>query len=106
MISRIKKIISFRYTAQELLNEPFFAEVTGVRVEVALKPDDDTPGEQEQGEEKSRTVSLRLIVEDAQKLKQKHKNDDAVEFDFDINKDIPIEIAKDLVRISLRSGRH
>lgn len=88
-----------RYTAQELLNQPFFAEVTGVRVDVASKTDDDLLGESvEQGEEKSRIVSLRLIVEDAQKLKQKHKNDDAVEFDFDINNDIPIEIAKDLVR--------
>lgn len=68
-------------------------------MDVASKTDDDLLGESvEQGEEKSRIVSLRLIVEDAQKLKQKHKNDDAVEFDFDINNDIPIEIAKDLVR--------
>ena len=86
-----------RYTAQQLLNEPFFVEVTGVRVELVSQLDDETTAEGESGEDKTGTVMLRLVVEEAQKLKQKHKNEDAIEFDFDINKDIPVDVAKEMV---------
>ena len=86
-----------RYTAQQLLNEPLFVEVTGVRVEIASQDDEDKISESDQNEEKMRTVMLRLVVEDAQKLKQKHKNEDAIEFGFDINKDIPVDVSKEMV---------
>lgn len=43
------------------------------------------------------TVTLRLVVEDSQKIKPKHKNDEAVEFEFDLTKDIPVDVAKDMV---------
>ena len=79
------------------MNEPFFVEVTGVRVELVSQADDETKSESDTGEDKSGTVMLRLVVEDAQKLKQKHKNDDAVEFDFDVSKDIPVDVAKEMV---------
>ena len=79
------------------MNEPFFVEVTGVRVELASQPEDETTSESDKGEEKTRTVTLRLVVEEAQKLKQKHKNGEAIEFDFDINKDIPVDVAKEMV---------
>ncbi|XP_076806926.1 uncharacterized protein LOC143450321 isoform X4 [Clavelina lepadiformis] len=93
-----------RYTAQQLLNEPFFVEVTGVKVVLASQPESNAAPEMKQGDadsgesSPSDTVTLRLVVEDAQKLKQKHKNDEALEFDFDINKDIPVDVAKEMVQ--------
>ena len=82
------------------MNEPFFVEVTGVRVELASQPEDETTSENDTGEDKTRTVTLRLVVEEAQKLKQKHKNGEAIEFDFDINKDIPVDVAKEMVSLN------
>ena len=65
-----------RYTAQQLLNEPFFVEVTGVKVVLASQPESNAAPEMKQGDadsgesSPSDTVTLRLVVEDAQKLKQ------------------------------------
>ena len=62
---------------------------------------EDEKSESDQDEDKQHTIMLRLVVEDAQKLKQKHKKDDAVEFGFNINKDIPVDVAKEMVNLWL-----
>ncbi|XP_076809454.1 uncharacterized protein LOC143452388 isoform X1 [Clavelina lepadiformis] len=91
-----------RYTTQQLLIEPFFAEVTGVKVVLISQHEPNGVSEMNPVDAESRrssdVVTLRLIIEDAQKLKQKHKDDEDVEFEFDIIKDIPVEVAKDMVQ--------
>ena len=99
-----------RYTAQQLLNEPLFREVTGVKVELASRPNPNNAVESKQPDSESNeppsdTVTLRLVVEDNKKLKQKHKDDEAVEFDFDLTKDIPVDVAKDMVSFMIRFSR-
>lgn len=88
---------SFRYTTQKLLNEPFFVENTGIKVEFVpeaqLTADTEAPPISESPE----GVTLRLVVNDSQKMKQKHKNDEALEFGFDMSKDNPLDVAKEMV---------
>nr|XP_018667929.1 serine/threonine-protein kinase WNK1-like [Ciona intestinalis] len=89
-----------RYTVQQLLNEPFFVEVPGIKVELRSQAESNAEPSQGEGENAmlKDTVTLRLVVEDAQRLKQKHKNDEALEFDFDMTKDIPVEVAKEMAQ--------
>ena len=42
----------------------------------------------------------RLRVLDAKKRKDKHKENEAIQFDFDMEKDNPDKIAEGMVRIS------
>ncbi|XP_033943694.1 serine/threonine-protein kinase WNK2 isoform X3 [Pseudochaenichthys georgianus] len=75
-----------RYTIKELLNHAFFAEDTGVRVELA--EDDDG---------KKDSIALKLWVEDHKKLKGKYKETGAIEFMFDLEKDVPEVVAQEMV---------
>ena len=73
-------------------------ENTGIKVEFVAQPqlsvgsEPPPPSESPEGE-----VTLRLVVNDSQKLKPKHKNDDALEFGFDMSKDNPLDVAKEMV---------
>ncbi|XP_066527156.1 serine/threonine-protein kinase WNK2 isoform X2 [Hoplias malabaricus] len=75
-----------RYSIKELLNHAFFAEDTGVRVELA-----------EEDDGKKTTIALRLWVEDQKKLKGKYKDSGAIEFTFDIEREIPDAVAQEMV---------
>ncbi|KAG7239374.1 hypothetical protein INR49_029248 [Caranx melampygus] len=66
-----------RYSIKDLLNHAFFQEDTGVRVELAEEDD----GEME-------AIKLWLRIEDIKKLKGKYKDNEAIEFSFDLNKDV------------------
>lgn len=44
---------------------------------------------------------LRLRVVDAKKRKDKHKENEAIQFDFDMEKDNPDKIAEGMVKCSL-----
>ncbi|XP_074787188.1 uncharacterized protein LOC141973005 [Athene noctua] len=76
-----------RLSIRELLNHVFFAEDTGLRVEVA---------EEDGGSETA--LALRLWVEDPKKLKGKHKDNEAIEFTFDLEADGPEEVAYEMVK--------
>ncbi|XP_077455416.1 serine/threonine-protein kinase WNK2 isoform X3 [Stigmatopora argus] len=75
-----------RYTIKDLLNHAFFAEDTGVRVELA---------EEDDGQKTS--IALKLWVEDHKKLKGKYKESGAIEFTFDLEKEVPEVVAQEMV---------
>ncbi|XP_039221986.1 serine/threonine-protein kinase WNK3 isoform X1 [Crotalus tigris] len=79
---------SERLSIKDLLNHAFFAEDTGLRVELAE--------EEEDGLHPS--LALRLWVEDPKKLKGKHKDNEAIEFSFNVETDIPEEVACEMVK--------
>ncbi|XP_059393273.1 serine/threonine-protein kinase WNK2 isoform X2 [Carassius carassius] len=75
-----------RYSIKDLLNHAFFAEDTGVRVELA---------EEDDGNKSS--IALRLWVEDQKKLKGKYKDSGAIEFTFDLDTEVPETVAQEMV---------
>eukprot|EP00064_Thunnus_orientalis_P001711 superscaffoldBa00000119_g1714 len=75
-----------RYTIKDLLNHAFFAEDTGVRVELA-----------EEDDGKKASIALKLWVEDHKKLKGKYKETGAIEFTFDLEKEVPEIVAQEMV---------
>ncbi|XP_060912975.1 serine/threonine-protein kinase WNK2 isoform X4 [Labrus mixtus] len=75
-----------RYTIKDLLNHAFFAEDTGVRVELA-----------EEDDCKKASIALKLWVEDHKKLKGKYKESGAIEFTFDLEKEVPEVVAQEMV---------
>ncbi|XP_076731822.1 serine/threonine-protein kinase WNK1 isoform X14 [Maylandia zebra] len=75
-----------RYAIKILLNHAFFQEETGVRVELA---------EEDDGE--MIAIKLWLRIEDVKKLKGKYKDNEAIEFSFDLNKDVPEDVAQEMV---------
>ncbi|KAM8891343.1 serine/threonine-protein kinase WNK1-like isoform 2-T4 [Spinachia spinachia] len=75
-----------RYSIKDLLNHAFFQEDTGVRVELA---------EEDDGEMVA--IKLWLRIEDVKKLKGKYKDNEAIEFSFDLNKDVPEDVAQEMV---------
>ncbi|XP_064359503.1 serine/threonine-protein kinase WNK3 isoform X2 [Dromaius novaehollandiae] len=76
-----------RLSIRDLLNHAFFAEDTGLRVELA---------EDDGGRDSS--LALRLWVEDPKKLKGKHKDNEAIEFSFNLDADVPEEVAYEMVK--------
>ncbi|KAM4523341.1 serine/threonine-protein kinase WNK1 isoform 4-T4 [Fundulus diaphanus] len=75
-----------RYAIKTLLNHAFFQEETGVRVELA---------EEDDGE--MIAIKLWLRIEDVKKLKGKYKENEAIEFSFDLNRDVPEDVAQEMV---------
>nr|XP_043892532.1 serine/threonine-protein kinase WNK1-like isoform X4 [Solea senegalensis] len=75
-----------RYSIKDLLNHVFFQEDTGVRVELA---------EEDDGE--MQAIKLWLRIEDIKKLKGKYKDNEAIEFSFDLNKDVSEDVAQEMV---------
>ncbi|XP_051933190.1 serine/threonine-protein kinase WNK2 isoform X5 [Hippocampus zosterae] len=75
-----------RYSIKDLLNHAFFAEDTGVRVE--LNEEDDG---------KKSSIALKLWVEDPKKLKGKYKDTGAIEFTFNLANEDPEVVAQEMV---------
>ena len=48
-------------------------------------------------------IKLWLRIEDVKKLKGKYKDNEAIEFSFDLNKDVPEDVAQEMVRGENRS---
>nr|XP_055025166.1 serine/threonine-protein kinase WNK2-like isoform X2 [Misgurnus anguillicaudatus] len=75
-----------RYSIKDLLNHAFFAEDTGVRVELA-----------EEDDGRKTSIALKLWVEDPRKLKGKYRDGGAIEFTFDLEKEVPEAVAQEMV---------
>ncbi|XP_027134693.1 serine/threonine-protein kinase WNK2 isoform X12 [Larimichthys crocea] len=75
-----------RYSIKDLLNHAFFAEDTGVRVEI-----------NEEDDGKKSSIALKLWVEDPKKLKGKYKDTGAIEFTFDLVSEVPEVVAQEMV---------
>lgn len=78
--------VFYRYSIKDLLNHAFFAEDTGVRVE--LNEEDDG---------KKSSIALKLWVEDPKKLKGKYKDTGAIEFTFNLVSEVPEVVAQEMV---------
>ncbi|XP_036866650.1 serine/threonine-protein kinase WNK3 [Manis javanica] len=78
---------SERLSIRDLLNHAFFAEDTGLRVELA-----------EEDDCSNSSLALRLWVEDPKKLKGKNKDNEAIEFSFNLETDTPEEVAYEMVK--------
>ncbi|XP_058265445.1 serine/threonine-protein kinase WNK3 isoform X6 [Hemibagrus wyckioides] len=76
-----------RLSIKDLLNHAFFGEDTGVRVELA---EEDT-GNQD-------CLALRIWVEEPKKLKGKHKDNEAIEFSYNLENDSAEEVALEMVK--------
>ncbi|KAG2471324.1 WNK2 kinase, partial [Polypterus senegalus] len=74
-----------RYVIKDLLNHGFFAEDTGLRVELA-----------EEDDGKKSSIALRLWVEDPKKLKGKYKDNGVIEFSLDLINENPEDVAQEM----------
>ncbi|XP_034844989.1 serine/threonine-protein kinase WNK3 [Mirounga leonina] len=83
----IRQNKSERLSIRDLLNHAFFAEDTGLRVELA-----------EEDDCSNSSLALRLWVEDPKKLKGKHKDNEAIEFSFNLETDTSEEVAYEMVK--------
>lgn len=79
-----------RYMVKELLQLDFFLEDTGLKVELVSWYDDENS-------ENDQVIQLRLRVVDPKKRKDKHKENEAIQFDFDLKKDNPEDVAREMV---------
>ncbi|KAJ0016154.1 hypothetical protein NQD34_014444 [Periophthalmus magnuspinnatus] len=77
-----------RYTIQDLLDHPFFQENNGVHVELAEEDDMVKPD-----------LKLWLRMDDIKKLHGKYKDNNAIEFLFELYKDVPEEVAQEMVML-------
>ncbi|XP_050183542.1 serine/threonine-protein kinase WNK4 isoform X2 [Myiozetetes cayanensis] len=75
-----------RYTIQDLLEHSFFQEDTGVHVELAEEDDGVKSG-----------LKLWLRLDDTKKLHGKYKDNNAIEFLFELYKDVAEEVAQEMV---------
>ncbi|KAM6951524.1 serine/threonine-protein kinase WNK4 [Aplochiton taeniatus] len=75
-----------RYTIQDLLEHTFFQENNGVHVELAEEDDTVKSG-----------LKLWLRMDDTKKLHGKYKDNNAIEFLFELYKDVPEEVAQEMV---------
>lgn len=80
--------VLFRYVVKELLQHDFFLEDTGLKVELVNR-EDELAGKT--------VIQLRLRVVDPKKRKDKHKENEAIQFDFDLDDDVPEEVAQEMV---------
>ena len=98
---------ALRYTAQQLLEEPFFTESCGIRVELASRrarsdgsgDQDDVVCDDGSADKSPSTLVLQLVTDDCHKYKEKHKGDECLQFDFDLNVDTAVGVAKDMVSV-------
>lgn len=77
-----------RFTIQDLLDHRFFQEQLGVRVDLA--EDDDGS---------KSALKLWLRMGHNKKLHGKYKDHNAIEFLFEIYKDVPEEVAQEMVLV-------
>lgn len=75
-----------RYTIQDLLEHTFFQEDNGVHVELA-----------EEDDMVKSSLKLWLRMDDTKKLHGKYKDNNAIEFLFELYKDVPEEVAQEMV---------
>lgn len=83
-----KSLSDCRPSAKTLLQLDFFTEDTGLSVEVANREDE---------ESHPNIVALRLRVVDPKKRRDKHKENEAIQFEFDLENDQAEDVALEMV---------
>lgn len=92
MCIRLKK--EERPLVKDLLNHEFFADDVGLKLEMVSR--DSAVAEAELSR-----VEFRLRVLDPKKRSNKHKENEAIQFDFDIQEDNAEEVASEMAKSSL-----
>jgi len=80
-----------RYTVKELLQLEFFAEETGIRVDIvkmSTSTMDEVPAD---------VIQLQLRVIDPKKRRLQQRENEAVQFDYNISTDNPNSVAQEMV---------
>jgi len=80
-----------RYTVKELLQQEFFAEETGIRVDIvktSTSAADEVPAD---------VIQLQLRVVDPKKRRLQQRENEAVQFDYNISTDNPNDVAQEMV---------
>lgn len=89
-----KANIDQRYTIKEITNHPFFQEDSGVKVDLV----EAEHGADVDHTKPTGTVKLLLQLEDPKKRKDKHKENEGIQFDFNLDTDQPEKVTQELVR--------
>ncbi|KAK3101753.1 hypothetical protein FSP39_006118 [Pinctada imbricata] len=79
-----------RHTVKELLQLDFFLDDTGLKVEFANREDEEVKDDTK--------IQLQLRVVDPKKRKDKHKENEAIQFEFDLETDQAEEVAQEMVK--------
>jgi WNK lysine deficient protein kinase len=72
---------------KDLLQHDFFLDDNGLRLEIVKTEDSE-----------DQSVQLQLRVVDPKKRKDKHKENEAIQFGFDLNNDNPDNVAREMVK--------
>lgn len=83
-----------RYTIKQMINHPFFQEDCGVKVNLV----EAEPGVDVDSTKPVDIVKLLLQLEDPKKRKDKHKENEGIQFDFNLGTDQPEKVTQELVR--------
>lgn len=94
-LSNVVALSPCRPSVKDLLNHEFFAEDTGLKVEVVSRDEALTSN--------LPRFDFRLRVLDPKKRRDKHKDNEAIQFVFDVDTDDADEIAQGMVSRSLFS---
>ena len=86
-------LFHFRYTIKGITNHPFFQEDSGVKVDLV----EAEPGVDVDYTKPAGTVKLLLQLEDPKKRKDKHKENEGIQFDFNLGTDQPEKVTQELV---------
>jgi len=86
--------VTVRYTVKLLLQHDFFLEDTGIKVELASKD--------EAKDVNHDVIQLWLRVVDPKRRKHQHKEDEAIQFDYNIKKDNADKVVQEMVGCSWR----
>ena len=82
----------YRYTVKSLLQTGFFMEDSGIKVELVSKD--------QMKDHNSDVIQLWLRIVDPKKRKHSHKENEAIQFDYNINTDNPDTVALEMVNHS------
>lgn len=74
---------------KDLLTHEFFAEDPGLKIELVSRGDEKADANK---------VEFRLRVVDPKKRCNKYRENEAIQFEFDIDRDVVEEVAQDMVR--------
>ncbi len=91
VLTKFLSLFLYRYTVKELMQHDFFLEESGIRVE--LVNTDDAKEEQ-----KPNIIVLRVRIVDPKKRKTQHKENEAIQFFYNLEKDVPETVAQEMVR--------
>ncbi len=90
----MNNLLFSRNTVKELLQKDFFVEEAGIKVELITN---DESSDETKIINKD-MIQLRLRILDPKKRKSQHKENEAIQFDYNVETDNPEDVAQEMVR--------